>query len=40
LEGRPVINSQPVFDTPDDAEAHMRRVIAAARKWQNPASSA
>lgn len=38
-EGRPVINTEPTFDTPADAEAHMRRVIAAAREWENPANS-
>lgn len=38
LEGRPVINTEPIFDTPADAEAHMRRVIAAAREWENPAN--
>jgi hypothetical protein len=39
LEGRPVINTEPIFDTPADAEAHMRRVIAAAREWENPANN-
>jgi hypothetical protein len=38
-EGRPVINTEPIFDTPADAEAHMRRVIAAAREWENPANT-
>lgn len=38
IEGRPVINTGPRFDTPADAEAHMRLVIEAARKWESPAN--
>lgn len=33
-EGRPVINTDAIFDTPQDAETHMRRVITAAREWE------
>lgn len=36
-EGRPFINTQAKFDTPADAEAHMRKVVEAARNWSNTA---
>lgn len=30
-DGRPIINSEPIHDTPKKAEAHMRAVVAACR---------
>ena len=36
LEGRPVVNTEPIFDNPQDAEAHMHRVVSAARQWELP----
>lgn len=30
-EGRPLINTQDIFDTAGDAEGHMRKIVAAAR---------
>jgi len=36
LEGRPVVNSDPIFDTAGEAEKHMRKVVEAAREWVNP----
>ncbi len=38
LEGRPVVNSAPIFETPADAETHMRRIVEAARGWELPAN--
>lgn len=34
-EGRPLINTEDIFDTAEDAEAHMHKIVAAARKWDN-----
>lgn len=31
LDGRPVVNSDAIFDTPEEAEDHMRKVVAACR---------
>ena len=40
IERRPVINTEPVFDTASDAESHMRLVISAAREWEPAPSTA
>jgi hypothetical protein len=40
IDGRPVISTEPIFGTSQDAEAHMRSVITAARKWDNPETKA
>lgn len=37
-EGRPIINSEPMHDTPEAAVAHMRSVVVACRAWENPAN--
>ena len=36
LEGRPVINTPAQFDTPQEAEAHMTKVVEAAKAFEFP----
>ena len=36
LDGRSVINTDPRFDTPEEAEQHIRDILAAALDWREP----
>ena len=38
LEGRQLVNSQPIHENGEAAIAHMKKVVDACRSWESPAN--
>lgn len=34
-KGQPIINTKPNFNSPEEAEEHIRKIVAATREWKN-----